>query len=89
MRDSNGAPTGAENFKFKNARMSEDVPVIDLSSTDFDNEAREALGDLLRERGNLLSKVNPSAAEIDRLTRVEDQISMFKSAREKGTIANA
>ena len=90
MREFNGAPSGAENFKFKNSQTPEAaVPIIDLSATDFDNEAKAALGDLLRERGNLLSRVNPSAEDVKRLAKVEDQITMFKSARKKGTIAAA
>ncbi len=91
MRSFEGFSPGKENFTFghKISGEQQDQPVIDLSQTDFDLEAKKALEDLNREKGILSLKINLSAAEKKQLSKIEDQINMFKNARQKGTIASA
>jgi|GEM_PF-2768251 len=91
MKEFGNYPPGAENFTFRHKISGEQPvqPAIDLSQTDFDEEAKKALIDLNREKGLLLSKANLSAKEKTKLSELDDQINMFKNARQKGTIASA
>mgnify|MGYP000874246215 FL=1 len=91
MRNFEGFSPGKENFTFGHKISGEQPvqPAIDLSQTDFDEEAKKALIDLNREKGLLLSKANLSAKEKTKLSELDDQINMFKNARQKGTIASA